>query len=336
VTWRVEPAVGLLLVASFALALCVGPINLPAEAVGRVLARLAGLPVEADERAMAVVSALRLPRAALAAIVGGALGLCGAIMQGLFRNALADPGVLGISGGASLGAVASIYFGAAAYGLWAMPAAGFVGGLAAAHVVARLARTQGRMPIAALLLAGIAVNAFAMALMGILVYSSDDRQLRDITVWLLGSLSGASWQRVLLVGPAVAAALAAVPFLARALDALILGEREAAHLGIRVELVKRAAVVLVAMATGAVVSVSGPIGFVGLVVPHVVRLTVGAGHRRLLPLSACAGAALLAGADTLARVVVAPAELPVGLVTAAIGAPFFALLLMREKARLAA
>lgn len=335
-THRVEPAVAALLAASLLAALCVGPLNLPAESVGRVLARLAGLPVEADDRAIAVVSALRLPRAVLAALVGAGLGVGGAVMQGLFRNALADPGILGISGGASLGAVSAIYFGAASFGIWAMPFAGFAGGLLATNVVSRLARTEGRMPVAALLLSGIAVNAFAMAMMGMLVYSSDDRQLRDITVWLLGSLSGASWQRVTLVAPAVALALAALPFLARALDALILGEREAANLGVRVERVKRLAIAVVAMATGAVVSVAGPIGFVGLVVPHVVRLAAGAGHRRLLPLSAGAGAALLAGADTLARVVVAPAELPVGLVTAAIGAPFFALLLLREKARLGA
>lgn len=335
-TGRIEPLAFALLGASLLAALCIGPLSLPAESVGRVLARLAGLPVEVDERAMAVVSALRLPRAALAAIVGGSLGAAGAVMQGLFRNALADPGILGISGGASLGAVAAIYFGAIAWGLWAMPAAGFAGGLVAANIVARLARTNGRMPVAALLLSGIAVNAFAMAMMGILIYSSDDRQLRDITVWLLGSLSGASWQRVALVAPAVAAALAAIPFLARGLDALILGEREAANLGVRVESLKRVAIAVVAMATGAVVSVAGPIGFVGLVVPHVVRLVAGAGHRRLLPLSACAGAALLVAADTLARVIVAPAELPVGLVTAAIGAPFFALLLLREKGQLAA
>ncbi|MBL0932130.1 MAG: iron ABC transporter permease [Alphaproteobacteria bacterium] len=278
----------------------------------------------------------RIPRVLAAALVGALLGLGGTVFQGVFRNPLADPGVLGITGGATLGAVTAIFFGASAMGGAVLPLAGFAGALVAAVAVDRLARVDGRIPVASLLLSGIALEALSRALTGVLIYASDDRQLRDITLWLLGSYAGASWDRLMLIAPFALLAAGTLPFFARGLDALMLGEREAGHLGIPVETLKRLAVGVAALGVGAVVSVAGPVGFVGLVVPHLVRLTHGPGHRRLIPLAAAYGAALSVAADTLARILVAPAELPVGLVTAAIGAPFFAFLIRREKRRLAA
>jgi len=333
VTWRINLAALAGLAAVATLALGTGPLYLAPGAVFDALAAAFFGARDADAQAVAVVAALRLPRVLLAGTVGAVLGLAGAIMQGLFRNPLADPGVLGVSNGAAFGAALAIFLGLGGY---ALPALAFVCALASAAGVERLASTGGRTPVATLVLAGIAANALAGAATGTVIYASDDRQLRDITFWILGSLGGATWERLWLVAPPALAVLCLSPLLARALDALILGEREAGHLGIRVERMKRIAVIGVAASVGAAVSVAGPIGFVGLVVPHLVRLAAGPLHRHVLPLSAAGGAALLIAADTLARVAVAPAEMPVGLVTAAIGAPFFAGMIWRERRRLAA
>ncbi len=333
-TWRINLAALSGLAAVALLALGTGPLYLSPGAVFDALVAAVLGGHEADAQAVAVVAVLRLPRVLLAGAVGAVLGLAGAIMQGLFRNPLADPGVLGVSNGAAFGAALAIFLGHA--GGFMLPAFAFVCALVAAAGVERLASTGGRTPVATLVLAGIAANALAGAATGTIIYASDDRQLRDITFWILGSLGGATWERLALVAPPALAVLCLSPLLARTLDALILGEREAGHLGIRVERMKRIAVIGVAASVGAAVSVAGPIGFVGLVVPHLVRLATGPLHRHVLPLSAAGGAALLIAADTLARVAVAPAEMPVGLVTAAIGAPFFAGMIWRERRRLAA
>jgi iron complex transport system permease protein len=333
-SWRINLVAILALGSVTTLALGTGPLYLPP---GDVALALAGWVLgwrDVDAQAVAIVAVLRLPRVLLAGTVGAVLGLAGAIMQGLFRNPLADPGVLGVSNGAAFGAALAIFVGHAGGAM--LPLAAFVCALVAAFGVERLASTGGRTPVATLILAGIAANALAGAATGIVIYSSDDRQLRDITFWILGSLGGATWERLALVAPPALAVLCLSPLLARGLDALILGEREAGHLGIGVERMKRLAVIGVAASVGAAVSVAGPIGFVGLVVPHLVRLVAGPLHRFVLPLSAAGGAALLIAADTLARVALAPAEMPVGLVTAAIGAPFFAAMIWRERRRLAA
>ena len=199
-------------------------------------------------------------------------------------------------------------------------------------ILYRLATRSGRTSIATLLLAGIAIGALANAGIGFLVFLADDRQLRDITFWLLGSLGGATWGKVAAIAPFVALMLGGLPFIARGLDLIVLGEAEAFHMGVAVERLKRIAIVLVAASTGAAVSVAGVIGFVGIVVPHLLRLVIGPGHRLLLPAALCLGAILLLVADTFARVVAAPAELPIGIVTAAIGAPFFLSLLLRQRA----
>ncbi len=284
-----------------------------------------------------IILSIRVPRLILSCLIGAALAVSGALMQGLFRNPLADPGLVGVSSGAALAAGFTIVLGDRLFGTVAaqlpfvlLPVGAFVGGLAATLILYAVATRHGRTSVAIMLLAGVALGAFAGALTGLLAFVSDDRQLRDLTFWSLGSLSGASWTKVATVTPLIMPVLLAVPFLARGLNALLLGEAEAYHLGIPVQAVKRAAILMVAVAVGAGVAAAGVIGFVGIVVPHLIRLLFGPDHRMLLPLSALLGAILLTGADLLARTMVAPAELPIGILTAAIGAPFFLWLLLRR------
>jgi iron complex transport system permease protein len=330
-----------LLLGAMLAGILLGPARITAAGLMATLADALGVaPLPAEHaRDAAVLGVVRAPRVLMAALIGAGLGAAGAAMQGLFRNPLADPGLIGVSAGAGLAAVAAIVlggsvFGAAAglLGLWLLPLAAFVGGLVATLLMARLGTVGGVTSVATLLLAGVAVNALAGALTGVLIFMADDRQVRDITFWTLGSLAGARWAQVpvvlLLVGlPAVLLCL-----LARPLNALLLGEAEAFHLGVRVEAVKRVAVVLAAIAVAAGVAFTGLIGFVGLVVPHLIRLGFGADHRLVLPGAALLGGALLVLADLAARSLAAPAELPVGVVTALLGAPFFLWLLRRRGA----
>jgi iron complex transport system permease protein len=285
-----------------------------------------------------IVYDIRLPRVMMGMLVGAALAVSGAVMQGLFRNPLADPGLIGVSAGASLGAVGVIVLGGGAlapfmafFGTFALPLAAFCGGLVVTLLLYRVATRRGQTSVATMLLAGIALAALAMAATGILIFVADDRQLRDLTFWSLGSLAGATWHKVGAVGPVIVLSLATMPFLARGLNALALGEATAAHLGIAVQRLKYTAIVGVAAAVGASVAVSGGIGFIGIVVPHLLRLVIGPDNRYLLPASALLGAALLLLADAVARTVVAPAELPIGIVTALAGAPFFLWILLRKR-----
>jgi iron complex transport system permease protein len=326
----------LLLVLGFILSLGVGPAALVPARIVEILAAGPGATAHLGETV--IVWQIRLPRALLGALVGASLAVSGAVMQGLFRNPLADPGLVGVASGSALGAVAMIVASGgilgsvkAALGSFDLPVAAFAGGLAATTLLYAVATRAGRTSVATLLLAGIAVGAFASAIIGFLVYLSDDQQLRDITFWTLGGLSGASWEKVFACGPIMAAALVGALALGRGLNALVLGEAEAFHVGIRVERLKRLAVFLVCAATGAAVAVAGVVGFVGIVVPHLLRLTVGADHRFLLPGSALLGALLLLLADMVARTVAAPAELPIGILTAGIGAPFFLWMLLRRR-----
>jgi iron complex transport system permease protein len=291
-----------------------------------------------SERASLIVYDIRLPRVVLGVLIGAALAVSGAVMQGLFRNPLADPGLIGVSAGASLGAVAVIVLGGtvlspliALAGSLALPLAAFGGGLAATLILYAISTRQGRTSVATMLLAGIALAAMAMAFIGMLIFTADDRQLRDLTFWSLGSLAGATWEKVGAVGPVVVAALGVAPFLARGLNALALGEATAGHLGVPVQRLKYVAIVAVSAAVGASVAVSGGIGFVGIVVPHVLRLSIGPDNRYLLPASALLGAILLLLADAASRTIVAPAELPIGIVTATAGAPFFLWILLRKR-----
>jgi iron complex transport system permease protein len=315
----------------------VGAVPIPPERVSGVL--FGWLTGDADTRAgrdALVILNIRLPRLLLGAMVGAGLAVAGALMQGLFRNPLADPGLVGVSAGAGLAAAATIVLGdrllAGVIGklpFAVLPAGAFVGGLLTTTLLYLIATREGRTSVATMLLAGVALGALAGALTGFLAYLSDDRQLRDLTFWSLGSLGGATWTKVMATAPVILPLLAAMAFLARGLDALSLGEAEAFHLGLPVQRLKIAIIILTALAVGASVAAAGLIGFIGIVVPHMLRLVIGPGHRALLPLSALGGAALLVAADSIARIVVAPAELPIGIVTAAIGAPFFLWLLLR-------
>ncbi len=331
-----------LVLLSFLAGLSIGavPVSLP-DIVGAILpdeivSHLT--PISADAGLVAILESIRIPRAVLALAVGAALAVAGAGLQGLFRNPLVDPGLIGVTGGASLAAGLAILLGDAAGAFIApalrailLPLAAFAGGLLATCIAFLLARKAAGGSVAVLLLAGVAVNAITLAGMGLLSYFSNDQQLRELTFWTLGSLSGTSWSRCLPALLLMAIGAAMVFRSARALDAFLLGEAEARHLGVDIVRLKRRLVIGAALAVGAAVSVSGGIGFVGLLVPHVVRMVAGPGHRLVLPASALLGAALLSGADILSRTVVVPAELPIGVVTALIGGPFFLWLLVGRK-----
>ena len=326
-----------LLIAMSVLSLGRGAVAIPPGAVVGVLWESVTGTASAQSREALIILNIRLPRTILGLMVGAALAVSGALMQGLFRNPLADPGLVGVSAGAGLAATATIVLGdiylAAFIGklpFAALPAGAFVGGLISTLLLYAIATRHGRTSVTTMLLAGIALGALAGALTGLLAYLSNDRQLRDLTFWSLGSLGGATWTKVTAVAPIILPLLVAVPFLARGLNALVLGEAEAFHLGIAVQRIKTITIILVALAVGASVASAGVIGFVGIVVPHVIRLVIGADHRTLLPLSALLGGTLLVGADILARTIVSPAELPIGILTAALGAPFFLWLLLRR------
>lgn len=329
-----------LLMVALWLSLALGPVSLPLLDTLEALLRLSGLSGdEVSGQAELIIGQIRLPRTLLGLSVGAVLALCGVTMQGLFRNPLADPGLVGVSSGAALGA-ALVIVGSTSLGwglgpLWLQPyllsLAAFAGGLGVTAVVYRLGRRDGQTSVAAMLLAGVALSALAGALIGLFTYLADDATLRSLTFWNMGSLNGASYARLwplLLVGAGVAFWL---PRRAAALNALLLGESEARHLGIEVERLKRELVLCTALGVGAAVAAAGLIGFIGLVVPHLLRLLVGPDHRILLPASAMAGAALLLLADLLARLLLAPAELPIGIITALLGAPFFLYLLVKGR-----
>jgi iron complex transport system permease protein len=328
----------LLLAVAMLVGVASGSVAIPAADVARALAsglsRLIGAgdgSFAAPTLAEAVVLELRLPRVLLGAAAGAGLALGGAMMQAFFRNPLADPALIGVSGGAALGAVlVVVLLGAGIAGAMAallLPAAAFAGALVATLVVYRLARTGTQLDAATMLLVGIGINALAGASIGLLVHLADDRQLRGLTFWTLGSLSGAGWPAVAAVGAALVATLAGLYRMSSRLNALLLGEAEALHLGIGVEALKRRLLVLTALMAGAAVSACGIVGFIGLVAPHLARVAVGPDHRSLLPVAALLGATLMVAADWAARTWIAPAELPIGVLTALIGAPLFLALL---------
>ncbi|MFE2377748.1 FecCD family ABC transporter permease [Streptomyces sp. NPDC059398] len=276
---------------------------------------------------------VRLPRVVLALLVGGSLGCAGALTQGVFGNPLAEPGVIGISSGAAVGAVSSIALGLNFFGNWTVTVCAFAAGLGTVLLVYALSRSGGRTEVVTLILTGIAVNAFAGALIGLCVFFADNAQIAQITFWQLGSLSQATWPKVLAVLPCAVLGLAVAPFTARKLDLLALGERPARHLGVDVERLRLVLVLVVALLTAAAVAVAGIITFVGLLVPHLLRMANGPGHRFLIPGSTLGGAVILVAGDLAARTVAAPAELPLGVLTALFGSPFFFWLLRRTRHR---
>jgi iron complex transport system permease protein len=319
---------GLLLAGSLLLGLVVGPADLGPDQVRRVLAG------GGEDTARSIVLGIRLPRVVLAALVGASLALAGAVLQALLRNPLAEPYVLGVSSGAAVGAVAAVVLGAVALGPWVLPLCAFAGALLAIGLVLRVASGGGfAVDTRVLLLAGVVVGAFFNAVILLLLTMGDAETFRSAVFWMMGSLSGADWGSAGLLALFLVPSSAGLWALARPLNLLSVGEETALYLGTRVEWVKRAVYLVASLLVAAAVAVSGAIGFVGLIVPHAVRLAWGSDHRVLLPASVLAGGAFLALVDTLARVVAQPAELPVGVVTALVGVPLFVALLVRERDR---
>jgi iron complex transport system permease protein len=325
---------GLIAVSLFAAGRGQVPIS-PAEVAGSVLHRL-GLEIGPMPAAVQGENALwlvRFPRVALAVIVGAALGCAGALMQGVFGNPLAEPGVVGVSSGAAVGAAAAIVSGITVAGIWTTAAAAFLGGVLTTLIVYAMSRTRGRTEVVTLVLTGVAVNATAGALLGLLMFVTDDDGVRAIAFWQLGSLAQATWGAVAVAGPCAVIGLTVAVVLARRLDLLALGERPARHLGVDTERLRIVAIVATALLTASAVAFTGIISFVGLVVPHLIRMVAGPGHRVLIPASALGGAVVVVTADLIARTAIDYQELPLGVLTAVVGGPAFFWLLRRTRAR---
>lgn len=315
----------------------IGAFSIPLIHVIGVLLDLVGISVaEFSKQEANVLLGIRLPRILLAVLVGGGLGISGAALQGLFRNPLVEPGLIGVSSGGALFAVIYIVFGAgipliSSMGIVGLPLFAFVGGGINTFLVYKMASQSGKTDISILILAGVALNALTAALIGLVIFYADDAALRNFTFWSLGDVGGANWAKFgiaffLIIGAAI---LVITQY--RSLNAMAIGENEAYHMGVDVQKVKYILLSGSALMVGTAVSMTGTIGFVGLVVPHLIRLMYGADHRLVLPGSFLLGACLLTGADLLARTVVMPAEMPIGIITAILGAPFFIWLIINFK-----
>jgi len=331
----------IVLVAGVLLSSIIGQLAItPAEVLGSVL-RALGIqnPLAPEDPIIeSTLWVVRFPRIVMALAVGAALAVAGSVMQAIFGNPLAEPGVVGVSSGAALGAAAAIVLGGnvavvAAFGSWATAVFAFVGGLLATLLVYFMSRANGRTEVVTLLLTGIAINAFAGAGLAFLLFVGDSASREQIVFWQLGSLNGSRWQEVGLVIGVTVAGLIVAAILARRYDLLALGERNARHLGINVEALRIGSIVLVALLTGVAVAFCGIIAFVGLVVPHIIRMAIGPSHRALILASAVGGGVLLVFADLLARTIVIGADLPIGMLTSLVGGPFFFYLLAKQRKR---
>jgi iron complex transport system permease protein len=310
-----------------------GHLNSTLAAIGIDGLRVPVLAVPTHPNADATLWVIRFPRIAMAMVVGAALATAGVVMQGVFRNPLAEPGIVGVSSGAAVGASAVIVFGAAGLSPIVAPAFAFLGGLAATFLVYFASRAEGRTEVVTLVLTGIAVNAVAGAGIAFLTFAGTTQQREQIVFWQLGSLNGSRWQDVAIVLPVAAIGILGSALLSGRLDLLSLGERQARHLGVDVERTRILGIIIVAVLTAAAVALCGIISFVGLVIPHLMRMLLGPGHRALIPTSALGGALLLLAADLGARNAVPYAELPIGMLTAIVGGPFFFWLLRRARKR---
>ena len=326
---------GSLTIMMIVVASAVGPFNIPISHTATTLLDLAGIGEStAAPTEQAIIQSIRLPRIFLAFFVGAALGISGGIMQGLFRNSMADPGIIGVSSGGATGAVFAIASGASTVSTLFLPLFAFVGSAISMTIVFLIASVGGRFSMATLLLGGIAVSSFLGAVTTATIILTDDLNVqRQIIFWIAGGVDTARWESVRIAAPIIGVGALITVFVARDLNLLLVSEDEARSLGVRVTLVRNTLLISASLITGAAVAFSGIIAFVGLVVPHVVRLAVGADHRVLLPLSALGGGLFLLVADTAARVILSPAELRVGILTAMIGAPFFVYLLVRNRSR---
>ncbi|MGO3161945.1 iron ABC transporter permease [Sphingobacterium sp. JB170] len=330
----------LLLLAVSLLSLCLGAVRISIPELLSIIGHKVGFGSEVLFRPQqeAVFINIRLPRVLLGMLVGSALAVSGAVIQGLFRNPLAEPGLIGISSGAMLSAALLIVLEVpvilamkAFLGYYALAFAAFLGACLTTWIVYRLSMRSGKADITTLLLAGIAINALSGAFTGLLIYLANDEQLRNITFWSMGSLGGANWKTVSTIVPFAIIPIAILPFFAKSINALALGEAQAMHMGINVHMLKRIVIILATLGVGASVAVSGLIGFVGLVVPHIIRMAFSSDHRLVIPASALLGAVVLVFADLVARTIVSPAELPIGILTAMIGTPIFIYIIMRER-----
>lgn len=328
------------LVAAVLLSLATGAVSIPVNDVALIFLHKLGLfrQVPVDDMYDMVLTSIRLPRILMTVLIGASLGVSGAALQALFRNPLVEPSLIGVSGGSASAVVLVIVFGGAwavAPGHWlynsVLQLAAFGGGILATFIVLRLSSQLGQTNIAVLILSGVALNALSGAIIGLAIFYADENQLRTFTFWTLGDLGGATWDKLVVAGPLLAGSCAALLFFAPALNVLALGEAEAFHSGADVERIKKQIIALTALAVGISVSLSGIIGFIGLVVPHVIRLGLRPDNRLVLPASILGGALLLVLADIVARTVVTPSELPIGVVTALVGAPFFIGLLLHAK-----
>ena len=329
-----------LLLGIIILSSCIGAVKISVPELLSIVGHHTGLSDGSGFKAQqwAVLMNIRLPRVMLGVLIGAGLGISGAAIQGLFRNPLAEPGLIGISSGAILVAVLMIVmqlsffkFLSAAIGFYALSIASFSGACITTIIVYRISIRNGKTDVTTLLLSGIAINALAGALTGMLTYIATDEQLRTITFWSLGSLGGASWETITGILPFILIPVAVLPFLAKSLNAMALGDAQALHMGIDVKMVKRIIIVMATIAVGASVSVAGTIGFIGLIIPHTMRMIFSADHRLVLPGSALLGASLLSLADLIARTAFAPAELPIGILTALIGTPVFLYIIITER-----
>ncbi|MFC0558909.1 FecCD family ABC transporter permease [Halalkalibacter alkalisediminis] len=279
-----------------------------------------------------IIWEIRFPRVILGAIVGAGLAVVGVAIQALVRNSLADPFILGVSSGASVGATLVIIFGAfKVFGQYALSIAAFLGALLSVFLVFILAQVNGRISTVRLLLSGIAISMMLSAITSYIVISAPREEgMRDALFWMMGSLAGAKWEQLSIPFLCLFIGIGLLLFLARPLNLLLMGDQTASNLGLNIDVFKKMLILLTALLTGVLVAVSGAIGFIGLMVPHIVRLLIGSEHRRVLPISALVGAIFLIWADVLSRIVVAPQELPIGIVTALCGGPFFIWLLRRS------
>lgn len=326
------PALLMVLLFSIVLACSIGTVSVPlTHTVSIILSKIGIRGLSAFTQAEdSIIYLVRLPRVLAAAEVGAALGISGAVMQAVLRNPLADPGIIGVSAGASLGAVIAIYSGAASLHLFATPAAAFAGALAATFLVYSVATVKGRTPAGTLLLAGVAASAFFGGVTSAVLSFSSDYQMRQMVFWMMGGLSGRGFEHLRMTALPIGLGMVLILLLGAQLNILSLGDRTASVLGLAPERTRRFALALSALVTGTAVSIAGTIGFVGLIVPHMIRIVSGPDNRVLLPASAVGGAILVVLADLAARTVVAPIELRIGIVTAFLGAPFFIYLLRKR------
>lgn len=332
----------LLLVGVSILSACIGAVEISGHQLWLALKTyfLSGFSTDFSTQQEIVLFNIRMPRILMGILVGATLSISGAAMQGLFRNPLADPGLIGVSSGAMFFSALFIVlkvnfltFLQLQLGHYTLSVVAFAGACITTFIVYRMSVRGGKTDISSLLLGGIAINALTGSLTGLLTYMADDEELRTITFWSLGSLGGSSWATVARLLPFVILPLSFLPFLGKALNALALGESQALYMGVNVPRLKRAIIVLVAIGVGASVSVSGLIGFVGLVTPHIIRRGISSDNRLLIPASALLGAILLVLADLVSRTIVIPSELPIGIVTGIVGAPFFIYLIMAERSK---